>query len=434
MARLPLEGIRIADLTVVWAGPFATQFLADWGAEVIRVESLQHWQQLTRGPIARPPKELMAKEQIVPWVGGYVDRDPGERPWNRHPYFNAHARNKLCMTVDLTKPKGKDIFKRLVEVSDIVFENNSPEVTEKWGFTYEELVKIKPDIIVVNMPCLGLSGPYKYYRMRGFELECLCGHTLLRGYPGLDPTTIADVYHCDAASGACAALATVMALRHRRKTGRGQHIEIPQAETLIPQLGQAIMDYTLNRRVQQTMGNRDPSAIQGCYRCKGEENWVNITISSDEEWQGFCRAMGNPQWTKEERFGDALSRYQNHDELDKLIEEWTRQHDHYAIMFMLQKEGVPAGAVMSSRDCFNDPHLKERGFFEPLTQVDCGTHLYPGLAWKASKTQNRLRLPPVRLGEHNEYVYKQVIGVSDAAYEELEKEGHIGMDYVPEIF
>ena len=433
MSRLPLQGVRIVDLTVVWGGPYATQLLADWGAEVIRVESRQHFAPLTRGTVARPPKASQTKEKMIP-QGTYCDRDPGQRPWNRFVYFNAHARNKLSMTVNLNEPKGIEIFRQLIQKSDVFIENNALQVVEKWGWTYEALSQIKPDIIVVNMPCLGLSGPYKYYRMRGFELECLAGHTLLRGYTDRDPTTITDVQHCDAASGVCAALSIMMALLHRRRTGQGLHVEVAQAGSLIPQLAQAVMDYTMNQRIQGTVGNRDPSAAPcGCYPCRGEDKWVNITVTSDEEWDALRRAMGNPPWSEEERFSDGLSRWHNQDELDRRIEEWTKQHDHDAIMYMLQKDGVPAGAVLDSGDCFIDPHLKERGFFEPLTQAECGTHLYPGLSWRMSKTPNKLRLPPCRLGEHNEYVYKQVIGVSDEEYARLEAEGHIGMDFVPEI-
>ena len=195
------------------------------------------------------------------------------------------------------------------------------------------------------------------------------------------------------------------------------------------------MDYTMNRRVQRSLGNRDlhSAAPCGCYRCKGDDRWVTITVGADRQWEGFCRALGNPSWTKEERFGNVLGRHGNQDELDKLIEEWTTRHDHYAVMHMLQKEGVPAGPVMDERDLYNDPHLKERGFHERVTHPEAGTHLYPGLIWKASKTPNSIRTPACLLGEHNEYVYKKVIGVSDQEYIELEKEGHIGMDFVPGI-
>ena len=210
MVRLPLEGIRVTAITTVWAGTSASQMLGDWGAEVIRVESCQNFQALTRGYLARPPKAFAQVQN--PWRGGYPDLDAygtKNRSWNRFPWFNYHARNKLSMTVDLTRPKGMDIFKRLIAKSDVFMENNAPDTMEKLGISYETLRAVKPDIIVVNMPGFGLSGPYKNYRVLGAHLECVGGHVSLRGYPDLDPTTITYVYHCDAASGACAALAAV---------------------------------------------------------------------------------------------------------------------------------------------------------------------------------------------------------------------------------
>jgi crotonobetainyl-CoA:carnitine CoA-transferase CaiB-like acyl-CoA transferase len=197
-----------------------------------------------------------------------------------------------------------------------------------------------------------------------------------------------------------------------------------------------MLDYTMNGRVQKTVHNWDPAlarAPHNCYCCKGDDRWINITVTSEEEWEALCRAMGAPPWTREERFSDTLSRIKNQEALDKLVEAWTLQHDNMALMHLLQKEGVPAGAVFNAEDAYNDPHLKDRGFFQQMTQEDCGTHLYHGLTWKASKTPNRLRLPPCRLGEHNEYVYKKVIGVSDEEYARLEAEGHIGMDFIPSI-
>lgn len=431
MAKLPLEGIRVIDITVVYAGPFATMILADLGAEVIRVESIQHWQSNTRGVFARPPKEFVRKQ--VAYAGGYPNRDPGKRPWNRHPWFNVHAHNKLSMTVDLTRPKGIDIFTRLVQVSDVVMENNATGTMEKLGITYEMLTGIKPDIIMSRQPAWGLNGPYKGFRALGMDVESISGHKLLRGYTDTDPS--AQGYHVpsDSAAGSQTAFAVICALHYRNQTGQGQLIESPLTENFFPWLGQPIMDYTMNRKVQRTLGNRDPSAIQGCYRCKGEDRWVNITIYNDREWHGFCRALGNPVWAKEERFSNSLGRYKHHDELDKLIEQWTIQHDNYEVMYLLQKERVPAGPVETPRDAYNDPHLKERGFFEEITHEDAGTYLHPGMLWKMSGAPLSIRRPPCRLGEHNEYVYKKIIGVSDKEYAELEGEGHIGMDYVAGI-
>lgn len=431
MEELPLKGIRVVDITVVYAGPFATMILADLGAEVIRVESTRHWQSTTRGVFARPQKEFV-KTQAA-YSGGYPNREPGERPWNRHPWFNVHAHNKLSMTVDLKKPKGMEIFKRLVKKSDVVIENNAFGTMEKLGITYEMLKEVKGDIIMARQPAWGMAGPYKNYRAFGMDIETISGHRLLRGYIDTDPSSSGYHVPSDSAAGAQTAFAVICALNYRNQTGKGQFIESPLSENFLPWLGQSIMDYTMNHRVQGTLGNRDPSAIQGCYRCKGDDRWVNITIFNDEQWQGFCRAIGSPRWTEEEKFSDALKRHRNHDELDIHIEKWTTRCDHFEIMHILQKEGVPAAPVEDPRDAYNDPHLKERCFFEEVSHEDAGDYLHPGMLWKMSKTSLSVRRPPCRLGEHNEYVYKEVIGISDAEYEELEKEGHIGMDYIPEI-
>ena len=434
MAKLPLEGIRVVDITVIYAGPFATMHLADWGAEVIRVESTKHFQVLTRGGMARPPQEIISNPTRTGGLATYCKRDVTFRPWNRWTLFNAHARNKLGCTMDLTQPRGKELFKKLIQVSDVFLESNTPHVMENLGLTYDVLKEVNPRLIMLSMPGFGQYGPYKYYRSLGVHQECFIGHTFLRGYPDSDPSTTSTLFHADEASGATAAFAVLAALHYRDRTGKGQFINMAQAEATMPHLGEAIMDYTMNKRVQTSSGNRLPGAAPcGCYRCQGEDRWINITVTSDEEWEGLCRAMGEPQWTREERFSDSPSRDKHQDELDKLIEEWTIKENHYTLMYLLQREGVPAGPVIFEDDAYTDPHLKERGFFEELTHEECGTHLYPGLGWRMSKTPNNLRLPPVRLGEHNEYVYKQVLKVSDEEYRKLEKEGHIGMDYVPEI-
>jgi len=434
MPKLPLEGIRVVDITVIWAGPFATMNLADWGAEVIRVESIKHWQVATRGRSARPNQEIVSNPTVRGRWTTYCERDVSFRPWNRYTLFNAHARNKLSCTVDLTQPRGKEMFKRLIRESDVFLESNAPHVVENLGLTYDVLKEVNPRLIMLSMPGFGNYGPYKYYRSLGVHQEGFISHTFLRGYPDSDASTTSTLFHADEAAGVTAAFAVLLALHYRNRTGKGQYIDMAQAEATMGHLSEAIMDYTMNRRVQTSEGNRLPgTAPCGCYRCQGEDRWVNITVTSDEEWAGLCRAMGNPEWTREEKFSGSLSRSQHHDELDRLIEGWTVKQNHYDLMHLLQGEGVPAGPIIFEDDAYTDPHLKERGFFEKLTHEECGTHLYPGLGFRMSRVPNKLRLPPVRLGEHNEYVYRQVLKVSDEEYAELEKEGHIGMDYVPEI-
>jgi len=340
------------------------------------------------------------------------------------------------MTVDLTRPRGKDIVRRLVKLSDLFIENNTPQTMDKLGITYEWLKEAKSDIIMIRMPAFGLSGPYREYRTFGGGIEALCGHTWLRGYPGMDKSMATTTLgQSDVAAGTAAALAALMALHYRRRTGKGQLIEISQVEVMTYHLGEAIMDYTINQRIQDTIGNRDihGAAPPGNYLCKGDDRWVSITVCNDSEWQGFCRALGNPEWTKNEKFATMLSRYQNQDELDKLVESWTKEHDGYEVMHMLQKEGVAAAPLTDGADAYADPHLKKIGILQKVTHPEAGTHIYPGLAWTQTRTPNRIRRHAPRLGEDNEYIYKKLLGISDKEYAELEREGHIGMDFAPHV-
>jgi len=436
MANLPLEGIRVIDITVVWAGPYATQLLADWGAEVIRVESCQHWQTFTRGTESRPSQATIGRDISLPWFRGYPGWKAHPRSWNRFPWFNTHARNKLSMTVDMKRPEGMDIFKKLVTKSDLLVENNSINVMRKMGITFDMLQAINPGISMIRMPAWGLSGPCAGYRAFGTQMEHTCGHSHIRGYRDDPPTTLTACFHADAVAGGTAAFAALMALRKKRRTGQGQCVEIPQIEAMIPQLGQSFMDYTMNGRVRKSVGNRHPTdttAPHTCYRCKGDDRWINITVTSEDEWRALCDVLGNPEWTRDERFGDNTRRLENQEALDAFMEAWTQNQETISLMHRLQEAGVPAGSVYNAADAFEDQHLKERGFFQEMTQADSGTHLYHGIPWKASRTPNRLRTPPCRLGEHNEYVYKEVLGVSDKEYAELQEAGHIGMDFDPSI-
>lgn len=434
MTKLPLEGVRVVAIPVVFAGPFATMLLADLGAEVILVESVHHFPPVTRGYLPRPPQALVPTTGATfGGTGGiqtYVDHWAGDRPWNRFVMFHALGRNKSSCCIDLTKPQGVEVFKRLIKVSDVFLESNAAATMEKLGLTYDVLRDVKPDIIYLSMPGLGCSGPHKYYTGFGAQLQALAGHTWLTRYPDLDYTTTQSLlFHCDASSGATAAFAVLCALHYRNRTKKGQFIDLAQLETVIPHLGEAIMDYTMNGRVQEPMGNRHPSmAPHGVYRCRGEDRWVAISVSSDEEWQGLCRALGNPQWASEERFSTSKGRLENQDELDKCIEEWTCCHDNYEVMYILQKEGVAAGPVIDQRDAYHDAQLQCRGFFEVVSHREAGTHLYPGMLYKMGKTPLSIRKPPPCLGEHNDYVFKDVIGMSDDEIAELEKEQLIGGD------
>ena len=431
MPSLPLAGIRVLDMTVVWAGPYCCTLLADMGAEVIRLESLRAFITSTRGTLARPSEEWIKSMPVS--HAGTPGRVPGARPWNRTPLFNAHGRNKLGMTLDVRDPEGMDTFKSLVRVSDVFIENNVSETMDKLGISYELLREQRPDIIMLRRPAYGNTGPYRNYRAHGVHIEGVLGHTMLRSYPDMDPSYNSTVLMSDAAGGTQGAFAVIAALHHRNRTGKGQLIELAQAENAMPFLGEYFMDYSMNGRVSNTLGNRHPHALQGCYPCKGDDHWVNITIYDDRQWAGFCHALGNPAWTRDEKYGGSTDRYLHHDELDEYIAAWTRHRDSYEVMHLLQAEGVPAGPVINERDAYNDPQMESRGMFQEAYQEDCGTHLYPGPPYQMSETPLKIRRGPVRLGEDNGYVYKELLGVSDQDYGDLEGKGQIGMDYAPEV-
>ena len=422
----------MVDLTVVWAGPYATYLLAHLGAEVIRVEDIHFFPPLTRGIHPRPPAALV-KVNRPQFIWGMPKREVGRRPWDRVPMFNSHAVNKRSVTIPLTTPQGKDLLARLVRISDVVIENNVTETMEKLGVTYEWLRSLREEVIYVRMPAFGTRGRYRNYRALGSMNEGVVGHNTLRGYADMDPTGVTPVYAADAASGAGAAFATLLALHYRRRTGKGQLVELAQTENFFTFLGQAFMDYFLNGRVQRTLGNRHPYAVQGCYPCKGEDRWVVITLFTDEQFQRFCQAAGHLEWAQDPRFADAISRYRHHDDLDRLIEGWTRERDHYEVFHTLQRARVPAGPVMDHREAFEDPHLRERGFFQPAHQEECGTHLYPRGPFTMSETPPWVRGGPCMLGQDNEYVYKSLLGLSEEEYRVLVREGAIGTEYAPNV-
>ena len=429
---LPLAGLRILDITVVWAGPYSTMQLADWGAEVIRIESTTYFAATTRGQMARPPEAVVRAQS---GGMGFPNDEAGARPWNRGAIFNAHGRNKLSMTVDLTKPEGQEVFERLVAKADGLIENNLPQSMEKQGITWERLSKINPRLIMLSMPAFGLNGPYKNYRTWGNHMEAIAGHPLIRTYPDLSPEYAPAGVPSDAAGGIGAALGMLMGLRYRRRTGKGLLIEAPTAENFVPLLGDFVMDYSMNGRLWNQMGNQHWSlAPHNVYRTQGEDAWVTIACWNEDQWKALCEVMRREDLIDDARFCDNACRYENRAELDALIGEWTVDKQASWIMGKLQLVGVPSGVVMNERDATEDQHLNERGFFRTITHPEAGTHRS---AMTPFKSANHPDVGPRRaaplLGQDNEYVYKTLLGYSDDEYRDLEERGHIGMDYDPSI-
>ncbi len=436
MTHKPLEGIRVIDLCVVWAGPFATMLLGDLGAEIIKPENPFVFQPMTRGAMARPPQMLVTNS--IAWAGGLPNNEVGQRPWDYNPTFVSLYRNKKSFTVDLRRPEGMDILGRLVAESDVVYENNATGTMEGLGITYDWLKAANPRIILVRVPAYGSDGPYARARALGVHLEAVMGHSLLRGYPDADPSSNTAIFSGDYVAGAQGAFAVMTALWHRDRTGEGQLIEIAQAENAACMFTQAIMDYSLNGKTQGANGNRDvhgraPSgvypAVSPGTSATSDDRWIAISIEDDDQWQAFGEAIGSPAWASDPRFSTNAGRLEHHDELDQLISAYTAGQNDYDLMHRLQGAGVSATPVLEASRMFTDPQLRSRGFFRSQTQAAAGTHEYVGPLWNLPETPVEFLQPPVMFGEHNDYVYRDVLKVSDDEYASLKAGGHIATEY-----
>jgi crotonobetainyl-CoA:carnitine CoA-transferase CaiB-like acyl-CoA transferase len=421
MPPLPLEGIRVIDLTVVWAGPFGAALLSDLGAEVIRVESVQRWDTNLR--IAGNPDQMRQN-------GG--NPAPDAAPWETSGNFNSVGRNRKSVTIDLTRPEGQAAFYRLVERSDVFIENNSPDVVHHLKINYDVLKEHNPKLIMVSLAAFGATGPYRHFRAYGANMEAVVGHALLRGYADADPTHNTNVFFADACAGATSAFAVMAALHHRLRTGEGQYIDMAQAENVAHTFSQAIMDYSMNRRVQSTLGNRDAArAPQGVYRCDGDDKWLALSCGSDAEFRALCDVIGRPELATDARFAGSLSRHREQDALDAEITAWTVTVDQYEAFHKLQAAGVPASPVLSIAQVYADPHLRERGMWQQVTHPVAGTHDYlkPPISHMSKTPLQYWRHAPT-LGMDNEYVYKEVMGYSDDEYRWFVENQHAGTTFI----
>ena len=407
--RLPLEGIRILDLGMFWAGPYTGGILADMGAEVIKVESCR-----------RPdPLRIQAR-------GLYPQGDPGERSWNRSGMINDRNRNKYGITLDLSLPQGRDVFRRLVTISDVVVENFSRRVVRNLGLEYAKVREVNPNIILLSLASQGSNGPERDNVSFGPTLEQIGGLAALTGYTD-EMSSFASYAYPDALAGMLGAGLVIAALRSRRRTGHGMHIDLSQRELTTCIIGETLMDYAMNGRTHQAIGNRHPSAAPcGCYPCRGEDEWVSIVVASDEEWVRLCQVMGEPELGADKRFADVIARLKNQDELDSIVGEWTRKQGHHEIMNSLQEVGIAAGAVLTVAEIMNDVHLGQREFFPLQTHPEAGTFLCKGKPLRFSETPLRNEMPAPCLGEHNSFVYGTLLGMTQDEIDDLERAGVIG--------
>jgi crotonobetainyl-CoA:carnitine CoA-transferase CaiB-like acyl-CoA transferase len=384
-----LHNIRILDFTWVLAGPYATRLLADFGAEVIKVQP------------------LLSSENDDEFSRGYYNT------WNR---------NKLGITLNLNKPEGIDLAGKLVSICDVVAENFAPRVMANWGLDYENLKKIKPDIIMVSLSLMGHTGPWKDYTGYGATVHAFSGMTYLTSFPGRPPTGPGFAY-ADHVAGLYASLAVLGALEQRRRTGAGQYIDISEVEAMASLLGEAITDYTRNGREPLPMGNRSREAApHGVYPCRGKDRWCAIAVFTDVAWRALKKSMGDPVWAEEAKYDTLSGRIENADELDRRISVWTKRHTAEEVMDILQSNGVAAGVVQNAADLARDPQLNERGFFIDKPEIGKLVDASPIRLSRTPATYNRSAPPP---GRDNDYVYGRLLGLSKKEIAGLRNRGVI---------
>ena len=400
MNRSALSGIRVADFTWAWAGPYATMLLALMGAEVIKIESMKRTDLARRSAFTTGQKFIGLDQSSV---------------------FNDLNMNKLSVTLNLSHPRAAELALRIVSISDVAAQNMRPGVMDRLGLGYEELKKVKPDIIMLSSSACGTTGPQRNYIGYAPTFAAMGGVTEITGFPEGAPVPLTGAI--DIRSATTSAFALLAALNYRQRTGKGVHIDLSSTESICVLAGDSLMDYTMNHRSPSRSGNRDAiMSPHNCYRCKGEDMWVSIAVADDGEWADLCRAVGNPEWTQDERFATAYRRWQNQNELDPLIEKWTMNYTSYEVMEILQKAGVAAVPAFNGEQLFNDPHSREREWYMEIEHPVIGRRIVINPPWKLSETPATIETPSPLLGQHNDYVFGELLGMPKADISRLIEE------------
>ena len=406
---LPLAGVRIVEMGQLIAIPHAMKLLGDMGAQIIRIESC-------------------ARLDNYRTSSFYKNRSDGHH-WDRAANFYEQNRNKYSLTLELNDEDCIDALRELISISDVFAENFTPRVMRNFNLEYEDLRQIRPDIIMVSSTGYGYTGPWADYGAIGYTTEATSGLSHISGYNG-GPPVLPEIPYADYTAAEHTAFAIMAALAYRARTGKGQFIDISQSETLTSTIPEAIMDYTVNGRIPERVGNQDTlMSPHGCYPCAGDDQWIAIAVSTDEQWSALCDVLERPEWLADTRFADALSRWNHRDAIDALLSEATVSHEQYALMTALQTKGVPAGAVLDGKSLLFDPHLNDRGFYE-VAEHHSSTGMpplpYSSRPWKFSGTPAELRAAAPTLGQHNRFVLSELMGANAQQVEAMEARGAIG--------
>ena len=419
----PLENIRVLDLSRVFAMPFAAANLADLGAEVIKVDTCQ--------------TQFMDTTRTI--TGPFPDNQPGELWWEQGGTFQNLNRGKRSLTLDLRSEESQKIIKDLVGVCDIVLENFTPRVMSRFGLDFESLRAHKPDLIMVSNTGYGHSGPWSNFGAMASALEPTHGTGAFMGYmekgpdgrlsEGQVPNKMGNSYSDFMATWT--ALGSLMAaLLRRARTGQGQWIDLAMYQTGTTVIGAGLLDYAFNGRRTQRIGNRHPVwSPHGVYPCQGYDQWVAIAARNEEDWQAVCQGMGMPELRSDPRFADPIERRRHQEDLDDIIATWTSGKTSYQVMNDLQDAGAPAGAVLTAKQALTDPQYRDRGFFETVhnpPESDLRPKGYVGRGWKFSASEAKIRGPAPRLGEANEYILRDLLGIDQAKLTSLADDWTIG--------
>lgn len=401
MKKLPLEGVRVADLTMMWAGPYATRLLGEMGAEVVKIESPGAWDNI---------------RTLVPQPGV-------EEPWNSSYYFNDYNRDKKSLTLDLAQARGRELFLKLVGHCDVVIENYRAEVLTNLDIDFPVLQQAKQDIVLVSMAGFGKTGSERNHVGFGPIIEQMAGLASMAGYGDDGVPYKTGISYGDPVGGIAAAGAVALGLIQRRKTGKGCHIDLAQREGMAAMIGEAFVAASLRGEDPPHKGNRDPRFVpQGAYRCAGEEQWIVISVTGDEEWRVLAGIIG----------ADALAglsheeRAARHDELDAAIEAWTQRTDPQTAMEQLQQAGIAAGRVLDTKEMHDDRHLTERGYWVRLPHPRMHPWRQPASAWRLVEANPQLRRHAPLFGEHNEEILCGLLGLPQEELPELASAGVIG--------
>ena len=410
MAKKPLEGLRVLDLGIVQAGPFITRYMGDWGAEVIRVESRAH---------ADPSR-----------ISQYPENTPGAEFWNQGATFHEQMRGKLSVTLEFDNPKGVELLKRLVAVSDVLEESYPPRVMKQFGLDYESIKDVNPGLVYISSLGYGHGGPYEAYRNYGMITEAMSGISWLNGYEGGPPARSAIPY-TDHPSTYMGFFAVMAALEQRRWTGKGQWVNLSQYEVGIHMIGDVYVEHSLTGETPPRLGNRHSDmAPHGVYPCQGDAGWITVAVRNDDDWAALRRALGDPDWARDAQFEHLDGRLRHGAAIDAGIAAWAAERDGYEAQAHLQRHGVPCGVTLGTRTLMVDPHLRERGFYKMVehdpAQERVGRRPFPGPSAIMGETPGAIDRPAPMMGQHNEYVLSGILGLSKKEIEGLEAEGVVG--------